>query len=353
MYTRCQACDRSLGRNSEVPHLPVGRRLAFDAGKGRLWVICTRCDQWNLVPLEERWEAVEECERVAAMAEIRGPGDKIALSRTARGLELLRVAGHRSVDIANWRYGRRLRSRQSLTWWIAGALLFLAVALGVRAGFEASSPFAGMYIAVAMAASFGYWWRNPPKLWLAVRSRLDGIRVWSWRVGEIRFVRGHPNAAPDLEIPQGKGIARLAGDEALTFLAALLPRLNGADCATVSVAGVVKRVERIERKAQRGRNVKHGTGGRRVSRGPLRPWELIASDATSGPLVAIAPEDRLALEMAVTEELEQRELASHALDAVDDWHEEDEIAAIADDLLTPPAVAERLAEARLKRDDAS
>ena len=34
---------------------PVGRRLAFDPAKGRLWVVCRSCERWNLTPLEERW----------------------------------------------------------------------------------------------------------------------------------------------------------------------------------------------------------------------------------------------------------------------------------------------------------
>ncbi len=49
---------------SAIEHFPVGRRLAFDAAKGRLWVVCHHCGRWNLSPLEERWEAIEECERL-------------------------------------------------------------------------------------------------------------------------------------------------------------------------------------------------------------------------------------------------------------------------------------------------
>src|SRR5688572_21345683 len=65
VYHTCLRCDRSLGANTELPHLRVGRKIAFDTRRGRLWVICSRCGQWNLTPLEERWEALEECERLA------------------------------------------------------------------------------------------------------------------------------------------------------------------------------------------------------------------------------------------------------------------------------------------------
>lgn len=60
MYNTCMFCNRSLGTNEVIEHFPVGRRLAFDAAKGRLWVVCKGCERWNLSPLEERWEAVEE-----------------------------------------------------------------------------------------------------------------------------------------------------------------------------------------------------------------------------------------------------------------------------------------------------
>ena len=56
MYSTCLFCNGSLGANEAIEPFPVGERLAFDAAKGRLWVICRRCERWNLSPLEERWE---------------------------------------------------------------------------------------------------------------------------------------------------------------------------------------------------------------------------------------------------------------------------------------------------------
>jgi hypothetical protein len=38
MYTACIYCNRKLGGNEIVENFPVGRRLAFDGEKGRLWV---------------------------------------------------------------------------------------------------------------------------------------------------------------------------------------------------------------------------------------------------------------------------------------------------------------------------
>lgn len=62
MYSTCLFCSSALGRNESIEHFAVGRRLAFDAAKGRLWVICPTCARWNLTPLESRWEAIEEKE---------------------------------------------------------------------------------------------------------------------------------------------------------------------------------------------------------------------------------------------------------------------------------------------------
>ncbi|MEO8448301.1 MAG: hypothetical protein ABI647_00835 [Gemmatimonadota bacterium] len=39
--------------------LTVGRRSAFDSANGRLWVVCKKCDRWNLTPLGDRSEALD------------------------------------------------------------------------------------------------------------------------------------------------------------------------------------------------------------------------------------------------------------------------------------------------------
>ena len=44
-------CKKPLESNEVVESFPVGRRLAFDAAKGRLWVVCRKCQRWNLTPL--------------------------------------------------------------------------------------------------------------------------------------------------------------------------------------------------------------------------------------------------------------------------------------------------------------
>src|SRR5688572_10191764 len=91
MYSTCLFCASRLGSNDVVERFPVGRRVAFDAIKGRLWAVCLSCTQWNLAPLEERWEAVESCEQMFRSTRLRTSTDNVGLARHRSGLELVRV----------------------------------------------------------------------------------------------------------------------------------------------------------------------------------------------------------------------------------------------------------------------
>ena len=89
MYTTCMFCKKPLGANEVLESFPVGRRLAFDAARGRLWVVCRRCQRWNLTPLEERWEAVEDCERLFRETRMRASTENIGIARHREGLDLV------------------------------------------------------------------------------------------------------------------------------------------------------------------------------------------------------------------------------------------------------------------------
>src|SRR6478672_1588159 len=86
VYATCLFCNGDLGRNEAIETFPVGRRLAFDAAKGRLWVVCRKCERWNLTPIEERWEAIEDCERQFRGTKLRVSTDEIGLARLKEGL---------------------------------------------------------------------------------------------------------------------------------------------------------------------------------------------------------------------------------------------------------------------------
>ena len=143
MYSTCLFCNQNLGANEAIEHFPVGRRLAFDEAKGRLWVVCRKCERWNLTPLEERWEAIEECERAFRETRMRVSTEHIGLARLKEGLELVRIGEPQRPEMAAWRYGdqfgRRRRKRFALvagavvvggTVMVAGPMLGLAVGAG-------------------------------------------------------------------------------------------------------------------------------------------------------------------------------------------------------------------------------
>src|SRR5688500_8471705 len=89
MYSTCLFCNHGLGSNEAIEAFPVGRRLAFDQQRGRLWVVCRHCEKWNLTPLEERWDAIESCERRFRDTRKRVSTDNIGLARLSEGLELV------------------------------------------------------------------------------------------------------------------------------------------------------------------------------------------------------------------------------------------------------------------------
>src|SRR3954465_11546811 len=91
MLATCLFCNGPLGANDSIESFPVGRRLAFDAKKGRLWAVCPRCARWNLAPLDERWDAIDQCERAYRSTTLRVSTDNVGLARLRDRLELVRI----------------------------------------------------------------------------------------------------------------------------------------------------------------------------------------------------------------------------------------------------------------------
>ncbi|MDA0328740.1 MAG: hypothetical protein O2958_07000 [Gemmatimonadetes bacterium] len=132
MYTRCLVCATPFEANEELQHLPHGRRLAFDPKRGRLWAVCRTCRSWSLTPIEDRWEALEELEKLATdRAKLLSQTENISLLRAGQ-LEVVRVGKAERTEEAWWRYGRELTSRKR-SWdklGVAGTLAAGAVVAG-------------------------------------------------------------------------------------------------------------------------------------------------------------------------------------------------------------------------------
>ena len=110
MYRRCLVCDHEFAANDALEHLTRGRRVAYDPEKGRLWLVCRSCSRWSLVPMESRWEALDELEKlVRDEARTLSSTDNVALMR-AGTLEIVRVGRAKLREEAWWRYGRELSS---------------------------------------------------------------------------------------------------------------------------------------------------------------------------------------------------------------------------------------------------
>ncbi|MCH7935097.1 MAG: hypothetical protein IIC36_13985, partial [Gemmatimonadetes bacterium] len=129
MFSTCMFCHRPLGANQVIEHFPVGRRLAFDAERGRLWVVCRKCERWNLSPLEERWEAVEMCERLFRDTRVRVSTENVGLAKHPEGLELVRIGQPMRPEFAAWRYGDQFgrRRKRMIIYGVGG----LVVASGI------------------------------------------------------------------------------------------------------------------------------------------------------------------------------------------------------------------------------
>src|SRR5206468_3607035 len=111
MYHSCAFCNSKLDGDGGPSGLGVGRRLAFDEWKGRLWVICPKCSRWNLAPLEDRLEQIEALARAAGEGRVAAATEHVALIRW-QSYDLVRVGKPRRIEFATWRYGEPLRARR-------------------------------------------------------------------------------------------------------------------------------------------------------------------------------------------------------------------------------------------------
>jgi hypothetical protein len=335
VYTACLFCRRDLGRNDEVDAFPVGKRLAFDARRGRLWVVCAHCERWNLTPLEERWEAIDQCERLFRGTRLRASTDNIGLARIGEDLVLIRIGNPLRPEFAAWRYGDQFgrRRRQQI-----------AVASGALVGVGAAAAVAGPAAIVGIAAGAIAWGTGAldlGKTWIRlalnpdqiiaripgnggdrVRVRwadLPGVRIWG--DGD----RLHMRLRRDAEVYE-------YSDEAAWRVAALLlPQLSRFGAGRTAVREAVEMIER--------------TGHPRTYLGAFRPqgresgrWGVThwPRDQDRYGLFALPPSELVALEMAVHEEQERRALDGELAELEAAWREAEEIAAIADTLLTGP-----------------
>jgi hypothetical protein len=362
MFSTCIFCHSNLGANEAIEHFPVGRRLAFDAARGRLWVVCRECERWNLTPLEERWEAIEECERLFSSTRLRVSTDNIGLARIREGLELVRVGAPLRPEMAAWRYGDQFgrRRRRHLIWTGAGVAAAVGlVVVGPATGIIAGSSW-GLWNVISTANSAYQQRRVRARLVLsdfdepvAIRlKQLNRVSIvqadegWALRVPLQPPLPTESSAAsaraPGWRFKHGIELASLiTGDEALQAAGKLLPAINAAGAKRGEVDSAVQLIGEVAEPAAL---------FERYAAAPVETSRRSRSDGTPGHLLANLPREvRLALEMATHEESERRALEGELSLLADAWQEAEVIAAIADDMFVSDETRAQLAN--LKRAD--
>lgn len=353
MFTTCLFCHAPLGANEVIEHFPVGARLAFDGERGRLWAVCPHCARWNLAPIEERWEALEECEKAYRTATKRVSTDNIALARLKDGTDLVRIGRPLLPEFAAWRYSREFLRRFHLAALkrsmpfatINGAGLFAAGRLlGPESGaFGIAMPSIGI-LSMFAAGGFLVWrQRQPTALVFEQQGALYGVshanigatrithdavhgltlRVTAQavrpthRLSRALGVRVVPHAG---ETP---GERSVHADDAY----AVLPRILAATNALEATGRLVQEaVERIERNPVAPRGTPRAIA-------VLAPRIAGYRDSLFGNGEAIgqlSPVHRLAAEMALHEDDERRALAGELGALYARWEEAERSARIAD-----------------------
>ena len=348
MYSTCIFCHHALGTNEVLEDFPVGRRMAFDSAKGRLWVVCGRCTRWNLSPLEERWEVTEHCERLFRGTTLRVSTDNIGLARVAEGTELVRVGSAQRPELAAWRYGDQFGRRRRRNWLACGATVAIGVPLLAT----------GAYSALAAAIPGGAVLLQVPSWMQIYHARRGIIAKAELESGDKVIVRGkHLPAAKllapsrdhigwGLRVEHDHGSVNVHGPDAIRISSKLLARVNRAGAGDKAVQRAVQRLEQ-----EGGPTALFMGVAARPQKEPsswVRYWPGMGArmdDHPPGTLRSLAIADRLALEMATHEESERRALEGelNALEAA--WREAEEIASIADSLV-PTWLEDRMKQYR-------
>jgi len=356
VFSTCIHCAHALGHNEAFETFPVGRRLVFDAARGRLWVVCPSCARWNLSPLDARWETIEEAERRFCGTKLRVSTDNIGMARLREGVDLIRIGEPQRPEMAVWRYADQFGKRRVRNTLIA------AGAAGAAAGLVAvtgSLFVTGIASLSTLAFLSNKRWvldnainGRPGKLVARVAvpdGRVLNVERRHARMSTIERFQQHEAFALRLESTSGTEL--LLADDAMRVAARLLPTINRFGGTRDEVREAVTLFEEV---GSNPLDVLHSVQAR-AGAWPTAPrWNERALGADllchephyPGALSTLQPRYRLALEMAVHEESERRAMNGELAALETQWREAEEIAHIADTMFTLPSVENRLEELR-------
>jgi hypothetical protein len=320
VFTSCAFCAGELGGDGGASGLAVGRRFAYDGWKSRAWVVCQRCARWNLTPFDERLEVIAALDRMASSGRVAATTAQVALIRVGP-YDVVRVGQPPRVEMATWRYGERIKARERERMKVVVPVAIVVVGLSVA-------------VNVAAGGSMGAFMGQIPQLANGIYTGIVGNRKIPIeppicaRCGNVMVLRNRHVKEARLQHTTRADVAlllvcrRCKGEGAL---------LEGADAEAALRGGLtyqnLRRSSKLKKKASEAATQVDAYGG-------AEPF-LARQAMREAKVGTYKGAEALALEMAIDEQLELRELERQ-------WHEAEEIADIADNLLVDPTVEEAL-----------
>ncbi len=361
MYRSCIFCSAALGSNESIERFPVGRSLAFDAAKGRLWAVCPKCARWNLAPIEERWEAIEDAERLFRDTRLRAQSENIGLAKLRDGTRLIRVGQALPGELAVWRYGESMmqrRRRYLIRTAPAAAAGVGVIAVGVVAGLGAYVAWAAAEGTVRAAAAVA----RGHGVVLEARAQ-DGsrVRVQRRHLAQARLAGDGDEVELHLPpLPRERRVLNaeprplvLRGHDACMALGRAMVDVNAEGASRPRIDHALDAIQRAGSPGEflgsvaRRRLLLTGFATYEPRRWELAFWkewfrELTDPAEWTRPMTfremfATAQASSVAIEMALHEETERRALEGDLAMLEAMWRDAEEIAAIADRLPDVPA----------------
>jgi hypothetical protein len=364
MYSTCLFCNSSLGANDQIAAFPIGHRLAYDPARGRLWVVCARCGRWNLSPLEERWEAIDNCERLFRGTRLRFSTDNIGLARVGEHLELVRIGPALLPEIASWRYGAKIEKHIASTNGKppTNGLVRRGAGLPRWLARRAAAALAGYATTVGLSDEAMLRLRTFRRGDAVLARTIDDaglpIVIRYAHLGGAELIRPDRDAPWRLVVRHDGGLARLAEGVGLRTAGKMLASLNFGVSSNAEVQHAIAKLDEagdregyFSRVASLAMRTQWGRVPDAPDEGLIEPAgnsfaERIAlqlanrsfwgrggtgSEETT-PLFRLPAVDRLALEMASNEDIERRALEGELASLAEAWREAEEIARISDEL---------------------
>ena len=324
MYSTCIFCHSTLGKNEAIEHFPVGRKLAFDGAKGRLWAVCGKCGRWNLTPIEERWEAIEECERQYRGVITRSSTDNIGLGRVKEGTDLIRIGEPLRPEFASWRYGRFFRRRRQLNHLATAIGWGGSLALWAISGAFTSAGFLGTTLIFKLITRNSELGRA--RRLIALRAEEGfGKKLSKGQDVGIRIIPFDDDQGWALRFALSGKFLDFHGAEAVHTAQLVSPAINASGAAERAIAEAVREIELVGSPQEYFRSA--------VKFNQLH--DIRYTNLGEYPEVR-----RLAFEMAAHEESERAVLEGELTQLEADWREAEEVAAIADNMFLPAAISD-------------